>query len=333
MNLTQNSLRKKAATLLIGAVLLSSTITMGFSTVLGKSVNVIIKGEEKKFITYSATVEDFLKSEKIILKDKEVITPSLNTEIKDDMDIIIQAPKSYQINNGNEIYIAKAVGETVSEVLENLNIKVDSDDVVTPKLNAKASTEKPIVIERVFKESSEVKTEIPFETIKNENASLVVGETKIIKKGKVGVKSEVIQNTFVNDKLVSIDVLKSEILEKPETEIVEIGTKKTAASATLEGKKIKKVITMQATAYDPTAGSLTALGTKARVGAVAVDPKVIPLGSKLYIETMDGWPSYGYAVAEDTGGAIKGNRIDLFFNSNATANDFGRRNVKVYVIE
>ena len=89
---------------------------------------------------------------------------------------------------------------------------------------------------------------------------------------------------------------------------------------------------MKATAYDPSAGSRTASGTRARVGAVAVDPSLIALGSKLYIESTDSWPSYGYAVAEDTGGAIKGNRIDLFFNSNATANKFGRRTVKVYVL-
>ncbi|EGS30218.1 3D domain protein [Peptoniphilus sp. oral taxon 375 str. F0436] len=90
---------------------------------------------------------------------------------------------------------------------------------------------------------------------------------------------------------------------------------------------------MQATAYDPTAGSKTAMGTRARIGAVAVDPRVIPLGSKLYIESADGFPTYGYAVAEDTGGAIKGRRIDLFYGSNAEARRFGRRNVVVYVLE
>ena len=71
----------------------------------------------------------------------------------------------------------------------------------------------------------------------------------------------------------------------------------------------------------------TRLGTPLRYGVVAVDPKVIPLGTKLYIE------GYGYAVAEDTGGAIKGNRIDLCFTSRAQADNFGRRNVKVYILK
>ena len=72
---------------------------------------------------------------------------------------------------------------------------------------------------------------------------------------------------------------------------------------------------------------------KAGPGVVAVDPRVIPLGTKLYIESMDGWPDYGYAVAGDTGGAIKGNKIDLFYHSSKTVRQFGRRNVRVKILK
>lgn len=81
---------------------------------------------------------------------------------------------------------------------------------------------------------------------------------------------------------------------------------------------------MEATAYS--GGGTTASGMAAAVGRVAVDPRVIPLGTRLYIE------SYGYAVAADTGGAIKGNRIDLYMNSESACNSFGRRNVTVHVL-
>lgn len=89
--------------------------------------------------------------------------------------------------------------------------------------------------------------------------------------------------------------------------------------------------TMEATAYDDSPeqngpyGPYTASGTRLRPGVVAVDPSVIPLGTKLYIE------GYGYAVAEDTGGAIKGMKIDLFMDS-ASAHQFGRQNVVVHVL-
>ena len=72
---------------------------------------------------------------------------------------------------------------------------------------------------------------------------------------------------------------------------------------------------------------------KAQRGVVAVDPSVIPLGTKLYIEAEDGSWRYGYAVAGDTGGNIRGNRIDLFFDSRAEALQFGRKQARVYVLK
>ncbi len=106
----------------------------------------------------------------------------------------------------------------------------------------------------------------------------------------------------------------------------------------------KNSYVMIATAYDLSYAStgklpgmdgygITKSGTKAKVGTVAVDPTVIPLGTKLYIEYADGSGTYGYATAEDTGSAIKGYRVDLFFNTYQECIEFGRRRVVVYVLE
>lgn len=94
----------------------------------------------------------------------------------------------------------------------------------------------------------------------------------------------------------------------------------------------QRVLNMTATAYAPGAhdnghwGDLTYTGGKVRKGVAAVDPSVIPMGSKLWVE------GYGYATAIDQGSAIKGNRIDLAFNDLTTAQDYGIQNVKVYVL-
>ena len=93
-----------------------------------------------------------------------------------------------------------------------------------------------------------------------------------------------------------------------------------------------RVITANATAYTAKAGARTASGRVASVGCVAVDPKVIPMGSKLYITTPNGKIVYGTAVAADTGGAIKGNKVDLYYNTYNECIQFGRRNVTVYVL-
>ncbi|MDX2064376.1 MAG: 3D domain-containing protein [Fimbriimonadaceae bacterium] len=92
-----------------------------------------------------------------------------------------------------------------------------------------------------------------------------------------------------------------------------------------------RVVTMRASAYDPFppggSGGRTAMGLRAGYGHVAVDPRFIPLGSLLYVE------GYGFAIASDTGGAIKGNRIDLCYPTRARAYQFGRRKVVVHVLK
>ena len=310
---------------------LVSVLTMGFSTALGNDVELNINGKTKTVFTYEKTVGDFLEKEGIILKNKDLVSPSLDKVIDKDMKIVISSPKSYHIKDGKKTLIAEASGYTVADVLDNLDIKLNKLDRVSLPLDEIAKEGMEIKIDRVVVENLENKIEIPFETESRENKDMFEGEKKVITKGEVGQKTENLKNTYVNGVLETTEVLKSEITKDPVKEVVEVGTKKGTVAP--NGKNAKRVIVMQATAYDPTAGSKTAMGTRARVGAVAVDPKVIPLGSKLYIESMDGFASYGYATAEDTGGAIKGNRIDLYYNSNAEANRFGRRNVKVYVLD
>ena len=90
-----------------------------------------------------------------------------------------------------------------------------------------------------------------------------------------------------------------------------------------------------ATAYhnsDPGCTIWTSTGTLCRVGAIAVDPTVIPYGTRMYIVTNDGKYIYGIAVAEDCGGSIKGNRVDLYYNSVEECNRFGIRDCTIYFL-
>lgn len=111
----------------------------------------------------------------------------------------------------------------------------------------------------------------------------------------------------------------------------------TAESSSKAPDNYKKVLDIKATAYAPGAhdndqwGDKTFMGTQIRPGIIAVDPSIIPLGSRVYIQYPDGHGEY--AVAEDTGGAIKGNRIDIAKTSVDKAQDFGIKNVKVFVLD
>ena len=98
-----------------------------------------------------------------------------------------------------------------------------------------------------------------------------------------------------------------------------------------EALSYSKVLSVEATAY--TGGGTTATGTSARYGAIAVDPSVIPYGTRMYIVSDDGKWIYGVATAEDCGGAIQGNIIDLYFDDYNTCIQFGRRNCTVYILD
>nr|WP_320145595.1 3D domain-containing protein [uncultured Anaeromusa sp.] len=113
------------------------------------------------------------------------------------------------------------------------------------------------------------------------------------------------------------------------TGVVDAGTLSALERAQDQPGRFGRSMNMKATAYsrfDPGCGSYTARGNLLHKGLVAVDPNVIPLGTRLYI------PGYGFAIADDTGGAIKGHIIDLAFDSHQEAINFGVRHITVYIL-
>lgn len=170
-------------------------------------------------------------------------------------------------------------------------------------------------------------------TVHRLTLGMAPGHTKVVAHGSSGIAE--IRTLYVqrDGGPVHHKVLSSTLVRAPKPRIVAEGIGATAlASFGAHGLiqmayMARSAIDMMATAY--TAGSaggsgMTAIGRRAGYGIVAVDPRVIPLGTHLYI------PGYGVAIAGDTGGAIVGNRIDLGFDSLRDAMSFGRRDVKVY---
>ncbi len=143
-------------------------------------------------------------------------------------------------------------------------------------------------------------------------------------------------------------VVSESIKKQPVSKVVAMGTKTTSINAlsrggsitgTPSGRSLRMRATAYTSSYEDTGKSpgspgfgVTATGTTARrnpggYSSIAVDPRVIPLGTKLFVE------GYGYAIAEDTGGAIKGNVIDLYFDSNVEVANWGSRWVNVYILD
>ncbi|WP_312813638.1 3D domain-containing protein [Sedimentibacter sp.] len=213
------------------------------------------------------------------------------------------------------------------------------------------------VFASIFKED-EAKTKPPLKELKYDidrskvehNTQILYNDEKyvdykqVIQQGSDGLKKSVYQECYVDGKMVLRTLEEEIIIKDPVDKIIEVGTKDNTVATSRGGFRFKDEFDMVATAYDLSFEStgkrpgdpyygITASGTKAQPGTVAVDPKVIPLGTKLYVASTDGSPDYGFATALDTGGAIKGNRIDLFMEDGNDAYWFGIRQVKVYILE
>jgi 3D (Asp-Asp-Asp) domain-containing protein len=171
---------------------------------------------------------------------------------------------------------------------------------------------------------------VPFSTVRRYSSSLPYGSIKV-EPGKSG-EVEILWKEYRRGKLVlDREKVKVTVISQVKPQIEYVGRGYMLAS---RGKFAgKPYLDMIATAYDPGvrscgiyASGYTSIGLKAGYGVVAVDPTVIPLGKKLYIE------GYGYAIAGDVGQAIKGLRVDLGFDSYREAINFGRRKVRVYIL-
>ena len=164
---------------------------------------------------------------------------------------------------------------------------------------------------------------VPYETVERTNNNLKSGESRVVQEGVNGTATVINKEIYHGTELVETVFVEEKVVTEPIDKIVEVGPENVIA-----GYTYSKAINVKATAYTPyDAGctGVTATGMKAGRGVVAVDPKVIPLGSKVYV------PGYGVAIAADTGGAIKGGRLDVCVDSVSEAYSWGVRNVTVYV--
>jgi 3D (Asp-Asp-Asp) domain-containing protein len=156
------------------------------------------------------------------------------------------------------------------------------------------------------------------------------GEENILQEGQNGRKRVTVDMISIDGQLAGKEIVDSQLINEMQPLIRHVGTKETVEINTGSISKYKAVYTMVATAYLPTDGNgecITKMGTWARRGEIAVDPNVIPLGTVVYI------PGYGVATAEDTGGDILGNRIDLCMEDYNECMAFGRRTILVYILD
>lgn len=240
-------------------------------------------------------------------------------------------------------------GETVEQLLKNADIGTEAPWIVSVPLSQQTADKMQIQVDYVEEKPYSAVEEIPFPVLYCKDPTMAEGEEEIWEPGIPGKQEHNGTAVYVNDKQESVTVAQTEILTEPTRQIVIVGTGEKVGEPrkyplvgddfliTADGKCLyySKVEVFTATAYTSWYKGTTGTnfcGTPARVGAVAVDPSVIPYFTQMYIVSEDGVYDYGIASAEDCGSSIKGKIIDLFYNTVEECFQFGRRNILVYFL-
>lgn len=242
--------------------------------------------------------------------EHDIITPSLETPLTAGLHVFIEraTPVSLSVG-GAEAAEVLTHAETVADLLEEQGVELTGRDSVSPKKSTLIEEGLLVTVTFVGERTDVEETPIPFDTIYVDDAGIVAGAYVERQAGYDGFIRREYAAVYENGVLVSRELV-SEVAVAPTDRIIAQGTGVVAAAVSAPSGDVQCAGTMTVWATWYTAASAggygyTATGTSVEKGTVAVDPSVIPLGTRLYV------PGYGYAVAEDTGGAIVGNIIDL----------------------
>lgn len=332
-----------------------------------KWVTVYCEDDIYRRVTIADSVKDVLDEIGLELREEDYVYPFREEKLQRRAGIAIIKAQPYDIKHDDEVTTIWSVGTKVADVLLDAGIQWREQDIVLPPLESQVPGGKHISLVRVDSEIIEEEVVLPHTTLRIPNGSLYRGQERVVQSGSDGLLVNTIQITYHDNEEVKRATIDSDIVADVHDKIVEYGT---ISSISRGGYDIglRKVIDVRATAYCPgTEGSgcpvdergysqctgratgYTATGRFAKEGAgtredpyfIAVDFRIIPRNSLVYLSFPGGGVTTmhgriitdGFAIAVDTGSAIRGNRIDILFDKHVVAWYFGVRNVRVFVID
>ena len=290
-----------------------------------KTVVLVVDGKETTVQVFCATVGGVLEKQGIALLEKDEVTPSPDTPLKDWMTVTVNRAVDLSITvDGNEI-AARTRGATVKDVLTEYMISLGAEDEVSPVQEAPVTPDMKICVDRVRTVTEVCEIPVDYETKNRYTVNMPQGSTRVAQEGQEGAERQTWQIVYKNDREINRQLASQEVISPPTDKIIMVGSGMVVSRGG-EDIRYSEVREMVASGYTHS-GYNTASGVYPHYGVVAVDTSNIPMGTKMYVE------GYGYATARDRGGAIKGNRIDLFFESHSEAMSWGVRKVNVYFFD
>ncbi len=324
------------------------SVSAGIGVFLYLQKEVVINDDGNSIIvkTMKSTVEEVLDENGIQVAPADYINLPLYKELSKTELNEIHIKRAVPVNilvDGRQKRVM-TYKDTVKEVLEDNNIVMaKADKLAGTTLDDKIFGGMDIRIIRVTEEYQYERIPIPYTVVRQENNRMDQGTERVVREGKEGIREKVYKVVYEDGVEVSRTLIKDANILNPVSKLIEYGTVLNFKTSRGETVRYKKVLNMRATAYtssyehtgktpDHPAYGITYTGMKARKGVIAVDPSVIPLGTKVYVQGVGGTPDYGFAVAADIGSAVKGDLIDLYFEDEEVARNWGVRKVKVYIL-
>lgn len=312
------------------------------------------KGHKDVTVKTSGIVLEALKDSGITLGKYDSTSPSLKAAINKDMKVKVfrSFPVTVEADGEKKTYEATA-DKTVGDLLKREGYKLNEYDELNYKKSKKLTGKMNIKISRVTYKEDIVTVAVSPSLKKEYTDDMYIGQSYVKTEGQKGERLDCYAHKYVDGVKKERIFLASVTVEKPVDKVIVYGTKY-GSNAVAPGVKViselapkvkieldengkpknyKKLIVGKATAY--CGGGITATGQRAMPGRVAVNPRQIPYGTKMYIVSSDGRYLYGYCEASDTGGfARKGSAtVDLYMHSYTDCIQFGRRSVEIYILE
>lgn len=327
--------RKYKLTLLAALALLLVTGAAAWA-MAPQPVLVIVEDQEQsvEFWTKNKSLGAALQEGGIAVGPEDQVSMALDTSLKGLKEVRLSIRRAIPVHLvvGGEHREVKSALDTVGELLAQQEITLGEKDSVSPELTTALTAGLEVKVVRRTEETVVSQVEIPYELVRRDDRTMTIGEMKELQVGAPGLMEvrEVIHREDGQE--IGREVVEETVIQEAVPQIVAYGTLGVVSRGGTEYRYTREIV-MEATGYtagpesNPNGNGYTYTGMKAVRGVVAVDPRVIPLYTRVYVE------GYGPAIAADIGGAIKGNKIDLCFDTVEEALQWGRRPAKVYILD
>lgn len=343
-------LRRKVFLIRLYIVLLSLILVLALLALISQAAlaktYVVTDGDRVvTYTTFASEPETVLEQLGLSLNQNDTYTTQA---VEGAAAITVRRAQKITVHYHGQTTLVTSFGETAGELLSRLGLDVTGEDVVSHGLEEETyngmelRVDRPEILRQVYTAA------IPHPVSRCSDPTLPVGTEAVLTPGTDGEMRCTAEITYLGGQEAGRQVLSETVTRQPVAEIIAVGTGSAPAVSekpviadgritlpTGEVLTYTRTDTVRATAYTHTdrgCDTVTATGTRVHRGTAAVDPRFIPYGTRMFIVSSDGSYVYGIAAAEDCGGDIKGDRMDLYLPTHAQCTAFGRRVCTVYFL-